>query len=341
MSNQKESNQKGKDQKGSDQKGSFWQSSSGFIKALAGLITAIVALIGALAQMGIFKLPAAATQAPTSASVVATSSSLPALAPSTSTSVAAPLTSAPVTVTSTPSGAITSKTDGMTLLYVPAGNFTMGSDTGNPNEIPAHLVYLDAFRVDQTDITNRMYAVCANAGGCAWPSRTDSNTHSNYYLDPNLGNFPVIRVTWNDAANYCAWAGRRLPTEAEWEKAARGTDARTYPWGSGAPNPTLLNFDSEIGDPTAVGQYPSGASPYGALDMAGNVWNWVNDWYGETYYAGAPTSNPSGPSSGLGHVIRGGSWYEQDAAGVRSAFRGYGTLTDTYPTLGFRCAASP
>ncbi len=228
-----------------------------------------------------------------------------------------------------------SKNDGMTLFYVPAGEFRMGSENGKPNEKPVHTVYLDAFWMDQTEVTNRQYAVCVSANKCDPPSFTGSRTRSSYYGNSEFDKFPVIYVDWKQANAYCSWAGRRLPTEAEWEKAARGTDGRTYPWGSDAPNKNLLNYNSNVGDTTAVANYQNGVSPYGAHDMAGNVMEWVNDRYSETYYQGSPSSNPEGPDAGDVRVIRGGSWYDLD---VHSAYR-Y-EENQNFPTdhYGFRCA---
>jgi formylglycine-generating enzyme required for sulfatase activity len=229
-----------------------------------------------------------------------------------------------------------SEKDDMKLLYVPAGEFTMGSENGDDNEKPVHVVSLDAFWIDQTEITNGMYALCVKDGKCDEPGSKESLTRPNYYGEANYNNYPVIFVDWNRAKTYCEWAGRRLPTEAEWEKAARGTDGFVYPWGNTTPDKDLLNYKDVIGDTTEVGIYPMGASPYGALDMAGNVWEWVNDWFAPDYYKNSPASNPLGPSTGRTHVLRGGSW-NLTADLVRSTFRG------THPSepnlgIGFRCA---
>jgi formylglycine-generating enzyme required for sulfatase activity len=212
--------------------------------------------------------------------------------------------------------------DGMTMLFVPAGKFKMGSDTGESDEKPAHTVYLDSFWIDRTEMTNAMYAKCVQTGNCTPPSSSKSYTHDSYYGNSQYADYPVIYVSWNDANAYCEWRGdgTRLPTEAEWEKAARGTDVRTYPWGNDSPNSDLLNYNQNVGDTTQVGNYPSGASFYGALDMAGNVWEWVADWYSETFYASSPSSNPLGPVSGQYRVLRGGSWSSY-VYSVRSAFR--------------------
>ncbi len=228
--------------------------------------------------------------------------------------------------------------DGMTLLYVPEGEFTMGSDTYD-DEKPVHTVYLNAYWIDQTEVTNGQYALCVSTGGCTPPSQNSSNTNTSYYGNTQFDDYPVIYVKWNQAQAYCEWAGRRLPTEAEWEKAARGTDGRIYPWGNESPTSGLLNYNLNVGDTTEVGKYPNGVSPYGAYDMAGNVWEWVNDWYGETYYKSSPASNPSGADSGDGRVLRGGSWlnYVVDS---RSADRGKYDPTYAIVDFGFRCSSS-
>lgn len=230
--------------------------------------------------------------------------------------------------------------DGAVLVYVAQGEFEMGSNNGNPNEQPTHKIILDAFWIDQTEVTNKMYAACVLAGACTPPVNTSSALRSVYYSNPEFDNYPVVYVSWNDANTYCSWAGRRLPTEAEWEKAARGADARIYPWGNNEPGDDLLNYKNNIGDTTRVQNYPNGISPYGANDMAGNVWEWVSDWYSEYYYGNSPSSNPLGPSSGVYRSMRGGSWlYDDDFA--RSAYRTANTPDVTFNNLGFRCAASP
>jgi formylglycine-generating enzyme required for sulfatase activity len=249
-------------------------------------------------------------------------------------------TETPIPTTSTPDiRTLFSDRDHMNLLYVPAGEFTMGSDSGLDHEMPAHTVYLDEFWIDQTEVTVHMYSLCVEAGICKEPISKGSFLYSNYYGSPEFEKYPVIHVDWNMAKTYCAWADRRLPTEAEWEKAARGEQALTYPWGNEEPNIRLLNFDSKRGDITVVGSYPNGASPYGVLDMAGNAWEWVADWYSETYYASSPASNPLGPASGQERMLRGGSWRDNSIL-VRSSNRDHRSPDDACVSCGFRCAVS-
>jgi formylglycine-generating enzyme required for sulfatase activity len=246
----------------------------------------------------------------------------------------------------------TTGTDGMILLYVFTGEFTMGEDNGEPEERPAHKVDLDAFWIDQTEVTNSMYAKCVAANQCNPLADAGSSSRSEYFGNPEFDNYPVVYVTWNDANAYCAWVNRRLPTEAEWEKAARGTDKHVYPWGDTFDG-SLANFcdtncrldwkndsfDDGFADTSPVGKYPDGASLYGALDMAGNVWEWVADWYSYNYYASSPASNPLGPDLGQSRVIRGGAW-DNDSTGVRSTARGFYVPTFANNYVGFRCAMS-
>ncbi|MBN2386387.1 MAG: SUMF1/EgtB/PvdO family nonheme iron enzyme [Anaerolineales bacterium] len=232
--------------------------------------------------------------------------------------------------------------DGMEMVYVPAGEFTMGSDRYF-DEQPVHTVYLDATWIDRTEVTNGMYALCVAEGACTPPSWSSSHTRSSYYGNPAYADYPVIYVTWNDADTYCAWAGGRLPSEAEWEKAARGTDARIYPWGEPFPTAGLANYGFHVGDTERVGSYPAGASPYGALDMSGNVWEWVADRYDGTYYVRSPERNPQGPPDGSGRVLRGGSW-GGDGGNLRAALRYGGDPASANLNIGFRCSgreASP
>ena len=236
-----------------------------------------------------------------------------------------------------------SSKDSMVQVYVPAGQFWMGSDKSkDPNaedkELPQHLVDLDAYWIDQTEVTNAMYVHCEVDGLCAPTYSSGSQTRSSYLGNQHFDNVPVIFVTWDDAQAYCDWAGRRLPSEAEWEKAARGTDGRIYPW-AGALDCSNANYAGCTGDTTAVGSYPAGASPYGALDMAGNVWEWVADWYSAAYYQNSSGYNPEGPSSGAARVTRGGSWFF-DSILARSAARRQGPPSYAGVDLGFRCASS-
>ncbi|MFQ5942323.1 MAG: bifunctional serine/threonine-protein kinase/formylglycine-generating enzyme family protein [Anaerolineales bacterium] len=264
-------------------------------------------------------------------------------------------TAAPATITpqSAPAAGSTqiSPVDGMRQVYVPEGEFNMGADASDPDgsadEKPVHTVMLDAFWMDQTEVTNRMYRMCVMAGACDFPSRAPQ------FDNPDLTDHPVVGVNWRDAEDYCEWAGRRLPTEAEWEKAARGSDGRTFPWGFSAIAGHRLNFaDASLDELWAdaseddgfmysspVGNYPAGASPYGALDMAGNVWEWVSDWFLSRYYLNSASENPAGPASSPtnSHTVRGGSFLS-NARNVRAVYR-FGYSPDTSAAdLGFRCA---
>jgi formylglycine-generating enzyme required for sulfatase activity len=237
------------------------------------------------------------------------------------------------------------------MVPVPSGEFTMGSSTGFDHERPVHTVYLDAYAIDLYEVTNTGYAGFLNArgnqqeGGSTWLDADDTGVRIHqvggvWQADAGYGDHPVVSVTWYGARAYCTWVGKRLPSEAEWEKAARGTDARTYPWGNQAPDCSLANYYSGCVDDTSpVGSYPSGASPYGALDMAGNVWEWVNDWYSSDYYGVSPYRNPRGPASGSFKVLRGGSWIGV-VDQVRAAYRSGWYLVPSCEYFGFRCAGS-
>ena len=218
--------------------------------------------------------------------------------------------------------------DGATYVFVPAGEFSMGSASGNADERPVHPVRLDSYWIMQTEVTNDEYRRCVEAGACNAP-------RSEHWNDPAFATYPVVGVAWDDANRYAAWAGGRLPTEAEWEKAARGTNGGTYPWGDGIPDGTLLNFEKPKGAPQPVGSYPAGASIYGVQDMAGNVEEWVADWYQPDYYSLSPAENPLGPESGLLRGLRGGS-FKVDRNAVRSTYRSGYPPDARLESVGFR-----
>ena len=237
----------------------------------------------------------------------------------------------------TPVDAKTSKMDGMLQVYVPKGEFIMGDDSDpNSKEYPRRLIYLDAFWMDKMEVSNAMYEKCVKSGACFLPVPR---------LNPYWGKWayrdlPVVYANWYAAQDYCTWAGRRLPTEAEWEKAARGTDSRYYTWGNERANPRLANFaESMIGEPLPVYRYPLGASPYGVLNMEGNVREWVADWFDPKYYFIAPYKNPKGPETGTERSLRGGA-YDANVDDI-TTFRRYKHEPDSAGlSRGFRCAES-
>lgn len=232
------------------------------------------------------------------------------------------------------------------MVLIPAGEFMMGCNSehngGIPclaSELPAHPVFLNAYQIDRYEVTNKKYAACVSAGVCTPPPSVSSRTRSSYYGNPTYNDYPVVWISWTQASTYCSWAGKRLPTEAEWEKAARGTTQLSYPWGDQTPDCTLANVGSCVGDTTRVGSYLSGASVYGALDMSGNAMEFVYDWYGSTYYQESPYENPTGPDWGPTKVLRGGSAVFSSEY-LRAAWRGNG-LIEGFDLLGFRCASNP
>jgi formylglycine-generating enzyme required for sulfatase activity len=236
-----------------------------------------------------------------------------------------------------PIKAKTSKMDGMTQVYVPKGEFIMG-DNGDPKskEYPEHPVYLDAFWMDKVEVTNAMYAKCVQSGACFLPVPRLNP----YYGKWAYRDLPVVYANWYAAKNYCTWAGRRLPTEAEWEKSARGTDARYYTWGNERANPRLANFaESLIGQPLPAYRYPLGASPYGVLNLDGNVREWVADWFDSKYYLHSPYANPKGADTGTERSLRGGA-YDANVDDI-TTFRRYKHEPDSAGlSRGFRCAES-
>lgn len=243
------------------------------------------------------------------------------------------------------------------LIYIPAGIFQMGCDLENPdeidcteywvngNELPLHTVFLDGYAIDKYEVTNFQYRACVSAGVCIKPKENFSYNRVAYFDNLLYDNYPVIYISWNDANDFCSWLDKRLPSEAEWEKAARGPNFSTqrYPWGNNDSDCKLANikYDEKFGtcemDTTEVGSYPLGESPYGVMDMAGNVWEFVNDWYQYDYYVESPYYDPLGPPEATEKVWRGGGFNAgwEDArvsrrAGISPNFRG------NY--IGFRCA---
>jgi len=231
--------------------------------------------------------------------------------------------------------------NGVAMVLIPAGEFSMGTNNGDPDEKPVATINLGAFYIDKYEVTNTFYEQCVNAGVCKPPVSKNSQTHASYYGNPDFGNYPVTYVNWYMSKNYCEWRGARLPTEAEWEEAARGTDRRTYPWGEGH-SCELANYgyNTCMRDTTAVGSYEKGKSPYGVYDMAGNVLEWVNSQYKPYPYRaddGRENQNGTGP-----RVLRGGSWSEFEDR-IRSANRFYNDPQSAQPNIGtpgFRCAKS-
>ncbi len=245
------------------------------------------------------------------------------------------------------SGARVNEIDGMTLIRIPSGTFKMGMNAelsaslcvefrtdcsvdDFADEEPAHLVKLESYWIYQTEVTNAQYRGCVEDGSCPLPALLE------FFEDLLFGDHPVVYVDWYAAQAYCEYARGRLPSEAEWEKAARGTDSRLFPWGNTAECGKGNLKGCAQGLTTPVGSFPEGASPYGVLDLAGNVSEWVADWYSPEYYRDSPPENPSGPTEGEMRVARGGSW-KNPFPGVRSTNR-TGNYPEVFSTgVGFRC----
>lgn len=231
--------------------------------------------------------------------------------------------------------------DGMEMVYVPEGTFMMGRNASYSDEHPARDVYLDAYWIDKYEVTNEQYAKCIAAGKCTNPHESAAYyAQNNYYENSSGVDYPVIFVDWYQAKSYCEWVGGDLPTEAQWEKAARGTDGRKYPWGNQEPDSSYANYDNRsMGDTSKIGSFEKGASPYGAMDMAGNVWEWVNDWWADKYDE-TDTINPQGPTNGEQKVMRGGSWWNNSAF-IRTQYRNEARPNDADDFSGFRCISLP
>jgi serine/threonine-protein kinase len=220
--------------------------------------------------------------------------------------------------------------DGATMIKIPAGEFLMGSNDGDDDEKPPHKVTLDGYWIYKYEVTVAQYRKFCNATGRQMPDAPSWGWKDNH---------PIVNVSWDDAEAYAQWAGVRLPTEAEWEKAARGTDGRKYPWGNEWDASKCNNYETGPNQTTPVGSYPQGVSPFGVHDMAGNVWEWCADWYDGNYYRSAPSKNPTGPSSGNYRALRGGSWLYVDND-CRAAVRNDNAPAVRNSNDGFRCVQS-
>ena len=323
-------------------------------------IGGILGIVFVLIWIGSWAMPQFLSSAPTATAsitqgavttIVVTNSPLPI------TRNVEPQATSTKTATPVPTSLPTEITDakGVQMMLIPSGEFTMGTGaTANSDEQPAHQVYLDAFYMDNYEVTNALYRACVDAGHCNPPQNTSFNNSFSYYGNSQYDNYPVIYVDWNQAKAYCEWRGGSLPTEAQWEKAARGSDERIYPWGNDFDDSGVNFCDKNCSAPWAahnlddgyvgtapVGSYESGKSPYGIYDLAGNVWEWVADWYSDTYYQNSPAANPLGPDSGQYRVRRGASWGNVYLGGnVRSVKRDDLTPNSIDSNLGFRCARS-
>ncbi|MGI6394683.1 MAG: formylglycine-generating enzyme family protein [bacterium] len=238
------------------------------------------------------------------------------------------------------------------MVSVPAGKFWMGcneevDDECYSDEHPYHEVTLSAYKIDKYQVTAGEYQKCVDAGNCNNDNSSEPH-YRDYGSSCNLGaedksNHPMNCVSWYGAKAYCEWAGKRLPTEAEWEKAARGTEGAKYPWGNEKASCKHAVMDDGgdgcgLDSTWAVGSKPKGVSPYGCYDMIGNVWEWVNDWYDSDYYETSPSENPKGPESGSSRVLRGGSWFNYGGDILRASDRYYGNPGSWTSYDGFRCA---
>ncbi len=231
-----------------------------------------------------------------------------------------------------------------TRVKVPGGAFLMGSDRGAADEAPVHRVQVAPFELDRYEVTNARYHACVEAGACKPPQLVSSHLRAHYFDAALFADYPVVFVDYEQGQRFCAFAGGRLPTEAEWEIAARGTkDQRTYQWGDELPDCTRANMGGAggcINDTDRVGRRPAGASPYGAMDMAGNVWEWTADWYDPRYYDRSPVRDPRGPEAGTLRVVRGGCWLS-GADTLRSTCRKAELPATWAYNVGIRCAYAP
>jgi formylglycine-generating enzyme required for sulfatase activity/tRNA A-37 threonylcarbamoyl transferase component Bud32 len=314
-------------------------------KGVPWLRTWPVLVVAGLVVLGLLRLipfggAPAATEAPavpTAVPVIATQTNVPTEAP-TATLMVPTSTALPTAVPTATPYPVEITEQGAKMRLVPAGMFTMGSDVYD-EEKPAHSVSVAAFYMDVYEVTNGLYQACVSAGGCSAPRGGGSYTHSSYYGNPEFEQYPVIYVDWEQAQSYCAWRSARLPGEAEWEYAARGSDGRIYPWGNTIDSSYANYYSGTSGDKddtSPVGTYEKGKSPFGMYDMAGNVWEWTADWY-QAYPGNTVADSAYGQKY---RVLRGGAWDDDDVSNVRTALRSRADPTGTDGDIGFRCARS-
>jgi formylglycine-generating enzyme required for sulfatase activity len=239
--------------------------------------------------------------------------------------------------------------DAMEMIEIPQGEVWIGCDESNnagfacmADELPLHQVFVDRFLIDKYEVSNAQFALCVQDGVCETPYYQRSATRQDYYANPDFSDYPRVAVSWFEAQAYCQWAGGRLPTEAEWVRAARGDDKRVYPWGDELPTCDLANTLDEktghlcVGDTARVGSYPLGASPFGVMDLAGNVWEWNADWYHKDYYSFSPRENPQGPEMGATRVVHGGG-FDYGWERLRIAYTSDHDPREHKIGFGFRC----
>lgn len=319
-------------------------------RTIIALIGALLLVVGVVLGVGLAGQTPAAEEAQVAVTATLRSQIIAALTAITTVTPSPVPSSTPIP---TPAPIVDEKS-GANMIYMPGGIFRMGSDEAEPDEAPSHLVRLDPYFIDETEVTNGQYALCVEDGECSRPSRSGATYHPAYYGDPAYADYPVLFVNWFAARDFCSWRGARLPTEAEWERAAGYDPAMgikfTYPWGD-IFDGTLLNFcdvnctrddrnadfDDGFRDTAPVRTYPDGRSTIGLYDMVGNVLEWVGDWYDPRFYQQSTDTNPLGPLEGTFKVVRGGSWLSPEAE-VRVSGRGSFDPTVSRAHLGFRCA---
>jgi len=311
--------------------------------SLAAVLAGLMAVTGFWIN-GVFSAPAAILGTNTPTSSMTFTSTIPADTP-TSTSTPLPtFTSTPLpSPTPTPYPNTIRDSKSVEMVLIPAGNFSMGSEEGYLDEKPVHSVYLDAYYIDKYEVTNGLYEICVQMNICRRPINYSSYQRLSYFENQMFANYPVVSVTYEMARAYCEdWRGGRLPTEAEWEKAARGTNASTYPWGEEIRCEYANYRDKNcerVRDTAPVTSYPQGVSDYGVYNMSGNVWEWVRDWYSPAYYLRSPAENPTGPERpvvGIYYVKRGGS-FQKDSLLATTSNREKVDPTNFGSDLGFRC----